>query len=115
VVKLPSVPGGWGRRPAAACRRQPAGGGVRVRGMGKAAIGGLVASALLLGACGGSGDGGVQRIHAVAPAVTYSYQGDQLDQATDKANEYCGGYGQKAKLRDLSTQGGQHFASFDCR
>jgi len=79
-----------------------------------AAIGGLMASTLLLGACGG-GDGGVQRIHAVAPAVTYSYQGDQLDQATDRATAYCRRFEQEAKLSDLHTQDGTHFATYDCR
>ena len=79
-----------------------------------AAIGGLMASALLLDACGG-GDSGVQRIHAVAPAVTYSYQGDQLDQATDRATAYCRRFDQEAKLSDLHTENGTHFATYDCR
>jgi hypothetical protein len=84
--------------------------------MGKAAaIGGLMASVLLLAACGGGGDGGVQRIHAVAPAVTYSYQGDQLDQATDRATAYCRRFDQEAKLSDLHTEDGTHFATYDCR
>ena len=68
-----------------------------------------------LAACSSSGGDHPQKVSATQPSVTYSYEGDRLDQATDKANEYCGGYSQKAKLRDLSTQGGQHFASFDCR
>ena len=69
-----------------------------------------------LAACSSSGGGDhPQKVTSTQPSVVYSYEGDHLDQATDKANEYCGGYGQKAKLRDLSTQGGQHFASFDCR
>ena len=80
-----------------------------------AAIGGLMASALLLGACGGGGDGGVQRIHAAAPAVTYSYEGDQLDQATDRATAYCRRFEQEAKLSDLHTDQGTHFATYDCR
>ena len=75
-----------------------------------------LASAAALAACS-SGDGGdhPQKVSSTQPSVVYSYEGDHLDQANDKANEYCGGYGQKAKLRDLSTQGGQHFASYDCR
>ena len=68
-----------------------------------------------LAACGSSGTDHPQKVSATRPSVVYAYEGDRLDQATDKANEYCGGYGQKAKLRDLSTQGGQHFASYDCR
>ena len=68
-----------------------------------------------LAACSSSGGDHPQKVSATQPSVTYSFEGDHLDQATDKANEYCGGYSQKAKLRDLSTQAGQHYASFDCR
>jgi len=79
-------------------------------------MGFAVALASALTACGSSGGGDhPQKVTATQPSVVYSYEGDHLDQATDKANEYCGSYNQKAKLRDLSTQGGQHFASFDCR
>jgi hypothetical protein len=74
-----------------------------------------LALAASLAACSSSGGDHPQKVSSTAPSVVYSYEGDHLDQATDKANEYCGGYGQKAKLRDLSTQGGQHFASYDCR
>ena len=85
--------------------------------MAKAAGFGLViAAALLLGACGGgAGDAGLQRVRAVAPAVTYSYQGDQLDQATDRATTYCRKFDQEAKLSDLRTQDGTHYATYDCR
>ena len=85
--------------------------------MAKAASIGLVmAGALLLGACGGGGgDSGLARVRAVAPAVTYSYQGDQLDQATDRATSYCRRFDQEAKLSDLRTQEGTHFATYDCR
>ena len=82
----------------------------RFVGMGFAA-----ALASGLAACGSSGGDHPQKVTATQPSVVYSYEGDHLDQATDKANEYCRGYAQKAKLRDLTTQNGQHFASFDCR
>ena len=78
-------------------------------------MGFAVALASGLAACGSSSGDHPQKVTSTEPSVVYSYEGDHLDQATDKANEYCGGYNQKAKLRDLSTQGGQHFASFDCR
>ena len=68
-----------------------------------------------LAACSGPGTDHPEKVSATAPSVVYAYQGDRLDQATDKANEYCGGYNQKAKLRDLSTKDGQHYASFDCQ
>ena len=86
--------------------------------MAKAAsVGLLMAGTLLLGACGSSSDGSsaLQRVNAVAPAVTYSYQGDQLDQATDRATTYCRRFDQEAKLNDLRTQDGTHYATYDCR
>ncbi len=51
----------------------------------------------------------------MAPAVTFSYQGDQLDQATDRATAYCRRFEQEAKLSDLHTDQGTHFATYDCR
>ena len=76
----------------------------------------VLAVAAGLAACSsGPGADHPERVSATQPSVVYSYEGDRLDQATDKANEYCRGYAQKAKLRDLTTQNGQHFASFDCR
>jgi hypothetical protein len=78
-------------------------------------VGLLMTGALMLGACGGGDGGGLQRVNAVAPAVTYSYQGDQLDQATDRATTYCRRFDQEAKLNDLRTQEGTHYATYDCR
>jgi len=78
-------------------------------------MGFVLALASGLAACGGGGGDHPQKVTSTQPSVVYSYEGDHLDQATDKANEYCGGYNQKARLRDLSTQGSTHTASFDCR
>jgi len=79
-----------------------------LRGLAPALVAGLAA-------CSSSSGDHPQKVSATQPSVTYAFEGDNLDQATAKANEYCGGYHQKAKLRDLSTQDGQHFASYDCR
>jgi hypothetical protein len=68
-----------------------------------------------LSGCSSGGTDHPEKVSATQPSVTFSYEGDQLDQATSKANEYCRGYAQKAKLRELTTQNGQHYASFDCR
>ena len=78
-------------------------------------MGFAVALGAALAACSSGGGDHPQKVTSTQPSVVYSYEGDHLDQATDKANEYCGGYNQKAKLRDLSTQGSTHTASFDCR
>jgi hypothetical protein len=84
--------------------------------MARAAAGVLTVGTLLLAACGGGGDtAGLQRVRAVAPAVTYSYEGDQLDQATERATQYCRRFDQEAKISDLHTQDGTHFATYDCR
>ncbi|MFO1058527.1 MAG: hypothetical protein U1E53_16360 [Dongiaceae bacterium] len=73
-----------------------------------------LALATALTACGSHRDE-PQRVSATRPSVTYSYDGDKLDQAADKARAYCDNLNQEAKLRDLSTQNGIHYATYDCR
>jgi hypothetical protein len=73
-----------------------------------------LALAAALTACGSHRDE-PQRVSATRPSVTYSYEGDHLEQAADKAKDYCGNLNQEAKLRDLSTQNGVHYATYDCR
>ena len=83
-----------------------------MRRMMLAAAGLALAAALT--ACGSHRDE-PQRVSATRPSVTYSYDGDKLDQAADKARAYCDNLNQDAKLRDLSTQNGIHYATYDCR
>jgi hypothetical protein len=73
-----------------------------------------LALAAALSACG-SDRGAPQKVTATRPSVTYSYEGDKLDEAAEKARAYCGNLNQEAKLRDLSTQNGVHYAIYDCR
>ena len=74
-----------------------------------------LAAALLLPGCGSSDSEGPHRVQATAPSVTYSYDGDQLDDATDRATNYCRHYSQEAKLTDLTTREGLHYATYECR
>jgi len=75
----------------------------------------FIGPALLLAGCGSSGDDQAHRVGATVPSVTYSYQGDQLDAATNQATDYCQGYGQEAKLRELVTREGLRYATYVCR
>jgi hypothetical protein len=72
-------------------------------------------AALLLAGCGGSDSEGPHRVQTTAPSVTFSYQGDQLDEATDQATSYCRRYSKEAKLTDLTTREGLHYATYECR
>jgi hypothetical protein len=74
-----------------------------------------LAALLLLPGCGSSDKGGPHRVQATAPSITFSYQGDQLDDATDRATNYCRRYSQEAKLTDLNTREGLHYATYECR
>jgi len=79
-----------------------------------AIIGLGLALAVALAACGSSSSEGPQRVGTTQPSVTYAYDGDKLDDATSKANDYCGKYSREAKLRELTDREGVHYATFDC-
>ena len=57
---------------------------------------------------------GPQRISATQPTVSYSYQGDKLDEANAKANDYCNTYRLTAKLIDVESRATDKVARFEC-
>jgi len=52
--------------------------------------------------------------NATQPTVSYSYQGDKLDEATAKANDYCNTYKLRAKLIDVKSRATDKVARFEC-
>ncbi|MET4700465.1 putative hemolysin [Constrictibacter sp. MBR-5] len=46
--------------------------------------------------------------------ISYIYEGDQLETATDAATRHCASQGRAAQLRHVGKQDGQHVAVFSC-
>ena len=74
----------------------------------------LVAAAVLvaLSACATAEP---RRVSETAPTVSYSFTGDRLEEATDKAQNYCEGYDLDAELVDVDTRATDNVAHFECR
>lgn len=73
----------------------------------------LVASLLLaLSACA---TGEPRRVSETPPTVSYSFTGDRLDDARDKAQNYCEGYNLDAELIDVDRGSTDNVAHFECR
>ena len=71
---------------------------------------GLVMAVLLAG-CAASEP---QKVSESRPTVDYSFQGDQLDEAVDKAEAYCAEYDLDAKLIDVDDRTADKVAHFEC-
>jgi hypothetical protein len=50
----------------------------------------------------------------VRPSVSEPYEGTQIEQATQKAEEYCKARGLQAMLRITSVKDGTQYATYDC-
>ena len=74
------------------------------------AIGSMLAILLLAG-CAASEP---QKVSESRPTVDYSFQGDQLDEAVEKAEDYCADYDLDAKLIDVDDRTTDKVAHFEC-
>jgi len=54
------------------------------------------------------------RVSETPPTVSYSFYGDQLDEARVKADNYCNAYDLKAKLIDVESRATDKVARFEC-
>ena len=74
----------------------------------------LVAAALLvaLSACAASEP---RRVSESNPTVPYSYSGDRLDEAGEKAQNYCENYNMDAELIEVDRRSTDNVAHFECR
>ncbi|HEX6103395.1 MAG TPA: hypothetical protein VF031_10145 [Alphaproteobacteria bacterium] len=50
-----------------------------------------------------------------APTVSYSFTGDRLDDARDKAQDYCENYNLDAELIEIDRRSTDNVAHFECR
>jgi hypothetical protein len=73
----------------------------------------LVALLLIaLSACAASEP---RRVGETNPTVSYSFNGDRLDEATEKAQNDCDQYGLDAELIDVDKGTMENVAHFECR
>jgi hypothetical protein len=56
-----------------------------------------------------------QRVGETNPTVSYSFTGDRLDEATEKAQNDCDQYGLNAELIDVDRSATENVAHFECR
>jgi hypothetical protein len=78
-----------------------------------------IALLVALAALAGCGTSGPEHVQSTGPTVTYRFygepRGDELEQATDHAQEYCSDrYGQAARLQDVTRDGEANIATFEC-
>lgn len=67
--------------------------------------------ASLLAAC----ETGPRVVEQSNPSITYRYDGNDVTQARQQADRYCGDFGRQAQLVDTSRRGGANLATFECR
>jgi hypothetical protein len=73
----------------------------------------LVAALLVsLGACAMTEP---RRVSETAPTVSYSFTGDRLDDARDRAQDYCEDYNLDAELIEIDRRSTDNVAHFECR
>ena len=72
----------------------------------------MAALLIALSACAASEP---RRVSETAPMVSYSYTGDRLDDATEKAQNYCEGYKLDAELIEVDRRSTDNVAHFECR
>lgn len=77
----------------------------------------IIVAALVLAACTGEPKAVSETSGSATTGggVTYKYDGDQIQEASDKAAAYCGKLGKQAQLRSTGRQSGENIAIFDCR
>jgi esterase/lipase superfamily enzyme len=77
----------------------------------------IITAALVLAACGGEPKAVSETSGSATTSggVTYKYDGDRIQDASEKAAVYCGKTGKQAQLRSTGRQSGENIAIFDCR
>ena len=71
----------------------------------------LTAALLMLAGCGSAPP---KPLTPTPTGISYKYEGDQLETATDAATRHCASQGRAAQLRQVGQQDGQHVAVFTC-
>jgi hypothetical protein len=72
----------------------------------------IAALLIVLSACAASEP---RRVSETAPMVSYSFTGDRLDDATEKAQNYCEDYNLDAELIEVDRRSTDNVAHFECR
>ncbi len=70
---------------------------------------------LLAVACGAAACSSQPQITgAPPPGISYRFQGDNMTEANQRAEKYCGDYGKHAKLQKVEHGGADNIAVYEC-
>ena len=73
----------------------------------------LLATAGALGAC--SQEASVNTAAAPPPpGISYRFEGDNIADANQRADQYCQQYGKRARLHTINHSGSDNIAVYDC-
>jgi uncharacterized lipoprotein YajG len=70
----------------------------------------LFAASATLAACAGE----PRVINATPPGVSYRFQGENVAEATSRADRYCQQYGKRARLQSVNQSVTDNIAVYEC-
>ncbi len=53
-------------------------------------------------------------VNAAPPGISYRFQGDNIADANQRADQYCQQYGKRARLQTVNRSGSDNIAVYDC-
>ncbi len=53
-------------------------------------------------------------VNAAPPGISYRFQGDNIADANQRADQYCQQYGKHARLQTVNRSGSDNIAVYDC-
>jgi uncharacterized lipoprotein YajG len=53
-------------------------------------------------------------VNAAPPGISYRFEGDNIADANQRAEQYCQQYGKRARLQTVNRSGSDNIAVYDC-
>lgn len=70
----------------------------------------LLAAAGALAACSHQ----PRAVSSAPPGISYRFEGDNIADANQRADQYCQQYGKRARLQTINRSGSDNIAVYDC-